>query len=221
MDSVVLAPRLQSTGSIVEHGLSCSAVCRIFLHQGLNWCVLHWQADSLPLSHQLLFSCSAVSDSLQPHGLQHARLPCSSPSPSRLLKLLSIESVMPSHPFSSCLQSFLASGSFLMSQLFTSDGQSIGASALASNEYSGLISFRIDQFDHLAVQGKLKSLLQHQSLKASIFWHSAFFMVQFSHPYMTIGKTIALTRWTFVGRVTTLLFNMLSRFVITFLLRSK
>ena len=89
-----------------------------------------------------------------------------------------------------------------------------------SNEYSGLISFRINWFD-LTVQGTLKSLLQHHSSKASIFQHSAFFIVQLSHPYMTTGKTIALTRWTFVGKVMSLLFNMLSRLVINFLPRSK
>ena len=90
-----------------------------------------------------------------------------------------------------------------------------------SNEYSGLISFRIDWLDLLAVQGTLKSLLQYHSSKASIFWCSAFFMVQLSHPYMTTRKTIALTIQTFVGKVTSLLFNMLSRFVIAFLPRSK
>ena len=90
-----------------------------------------------------------------------------------------------------------------------------------SNEYSGLISFRMDWFDFLAVQGTLKSLLQHHSSKASILWCSAFFMVQLSHPYMTNGKTIALTRLTFVGKVMSLLFNMLSRLVIAFLSRSK
>ena len=89
-----------------------------------------------------------------------------------------------------------------------------------SNEYSGLISFRIDWFDLLAVQETLKSLLQHHSLKASILQCSAFFIVQLSHPYMTTGKTIALTRWTFVGKVMSLLLNMLSRLVITFLQRS-
>ena len=90
-----------------------------------------------------------------------------------------------------------------------------------SNEYSGLISFRIDWFDHLTVQGTLKSLLQHHSSKASIFRCLAFFTVQLLHPYMTTGKTIALTRWTFVGRVRSLLFNMLSKFAIAFLSRSK
>ena len=90
-----------------------------------------------------------------------------------------------------------------------------------SNEYSGLISFRIDWFELLAGQGTLKSVLQHHNLKASILQHSAFFMVQFSQPYMTTGKTIALTRWTFVGKVMSLLFNMLSTLVIAFLPRSK
>ena len=90
-----------------------------------------------------------------------------------------------------------------------------------SNEYSELISFRIDWFDLFAVQGILKSLLQHHSLKASVLQHSVFFMVQLSHPYMTTGKTIALTRQTFVGKVMSLLFNMLSRLVVTFLPKSK
>ena len=90
-----------------------------------------------------------------------------------------------------------------------------------SNEYSGLISFRIDKFDLRAVQGTLKGLLQNHTSKASILWCSAFFMVQFSHPYMTTGKTIALTIWTFVRKVMSLLFNMLSRLVITFLPKSK
>ena len=90
-----------------------------------------------------------------------------------------------------------------------------------SNEYPGLISFRMDWLDLLAVQGMLKSLLQHHSSKASILWHSAFFVVQLSHPYMTTGKTIALTRWIFVGKVMSLLLNMLSMLVLTFLPRSK
>ena len=90
-----------------------------------------------------------------------------------------------------------------------------------SNEHSGLISLRMDWLDFLAVQGTLKNLLQHHSSKASILWCSAYFIVQYSHPYMTIGKTIALTRWTFVDKATSLPFNMLSRLVINFLLRSK
>ena len=102
-----------------------------------------------------------------------------------------------------------------MSQFFASGGQSVGSFSLSislSNEYSGLISFRIDWFDLLAVQGTLKSLLQHYSSKASILWRSTFFMVQLSHPYMTTGKTTGLTIPTFAGKVTSLLFNTLSRF---------
>ena len=139
---------------------------------------------------------------------------------------MSIESVMvilsSVIPFSFCLQSCPASAFLPMSQLFTSGGQNIGAYNLSispSNEYSVLIFFRIDCFDFLAVQGTLKSLLQYHSLKASILWHSASFMV--SYPYMTTGKIIGLTRWNFVGKVMSLLFNMLSRLVITFLPRSK
>ena len=111
-----------------------------------------------------------------------------------------------------------------MSQLFASGGQSVGVSAFSiipSNEYSGLISFRMDWLDLLAVQGTLKSLLQHHSSKTSILLCSAFFTVQLSHPYMTTGKTIVLARRTYVGKVMSLLFNMLSRLVITFLPRSK
>ena len=104
-----------------------------------------------------------------------------------------------------------------MSQFFTSGGFGISP----SNEYSGLISFRMDWLDLLAVQGTLKSLLQHHSSKASILQRSAFFIVQLSHPYMTTGKTTALTSWTFVGKVMSLLFNMRSRLVIVFLPRSK
>ena len=98
---------------------------------------------------------------------------------------------------------------------------SISFNISPSNEYSGLNSFRIDWFDRLAVHGTLKSLLQHHSSKASILWHSGFFVVHLSHPYMTAGKTIALTKWTFVGKVKSLLFNMMSRLVIAFLPRSK
>ena len=135
-----------------------------------------------------------------------------------LLKLMSIELVI--HPVISSsvipffgLRSFPASGSFPVSQFFTSGGQTISFifSISPSKEYSGLISFRIEWFDLLAVQVN-KSLFQHYSSKASILWHSAFFIVQLSNPYMTTGKNKALTRQTFVGKVTSLLFNMLSRF---------
>ena len=111
-----------------------------------------------------------------------------------------------------------------MSLLFASGGQSIGSFSFSispSNEHSGLISLRMDWLDLLAVQGALKSLIQHRSSNTSILWRSAFFIVQLSHPYMTTGKTIALTGRTFVGKVMSLLFNMLSGLVITFLPRSK
>ena len=171
-----------------------------------------------------------MSDSLWPHGLQHARPPCLSPTLGVYSD--SCPSSQWCHPaisssvvrFSSHLQSFPASGSFQMSQLFASGGQSIGVSSFSmspSNEHLGLISFRMDWLDLLTVQGTLKSLLQPHSSKASILWHSAFFIVQLLHPYMTTGKTIALTRWTFDGKVTSLLCTMLSRLVITFLPRSK
>ena len=111
-----------------------------------------------------------------------------------------------------------------MSELFTSGGQSIGvlvSSISPSSDYSGLISFRIDWFVLLTVQGTIKSLLQHHSSKTSVLRRSAYFIVQLSHPYMTTGKTTALTIWIFVGKVMSLLFNMLSRFAIAFLPRSK
>ena len=173
------------------------------------------------------FSRSVMSDSLRPHGLQHARPPCSSPTPrvysnscplSQWCHPTNSSSVI---PFSSHLQSFPASRSFQMSQLFASGGRSTSFNISSSSEHPGLISFKMHWLDLLAVQGTLKSLLQHHSSKASIFQHSAFFTVQLSHPYLTTGKTIALTRRTFVGKVMSLLFNMLSRLVITFLPRNK
>ena len=160
-----------------------------------------------------------MSDSLWPHGLQHARPPCPSPTPrvysnscplSQWCRLT--KDVI---PFSSRLQSFPATGSFPMSQFFASGGQSFSFSISPSNEYSGLISLTIDWLDLLVGQETLKSS------KASILQCLVFFMVQLSHPYMTTGKTIALTRWVIVGKVMSLLFNMQSRLVIAFLLRSK
>ena len=139
-------------------------------------------------------------------------------------KFMSIDSVMPSnhlilcHPLLLLPQSFTASGPFQMSQLSASSGQSIGVSASTSVEFKG---DQLDQLDLLAVQGTLKSFLQHHSSKASILPCSAFFIVQMSHAYMTTGKTIALTRWNFVDKLMSLLFNMLSSLVITFLPRSK
>jgi len=143
---------------------------------------------------------------------------------------MSIESVMPSNHLILCCPLLLLPSIFPSIRVFSNESVlhsrwpkywNFSFSLSPSNEYSGLISFRIDWFDLLAVQGTLKSLLQHHSSKASILWHSAFFIVQLSHPYMTAGKTIALTRWTFVGKVMSLLFNILSRLVIAFLPRSK
>ena len=176
------------------------------------------------LRSSVQFSCSVVSDSLLPHELQHARPPCPSPTPgvhsdsppsSRWCHPAISSSVV---PFSSCPQALPASGSFPMSQLFAWGGQRTGVSASASFlpkntqnwsplEWTGWISLQSKGFS---------SLLQHHSSKASILWHSAFFTVQLSHPYMTTGKTIVLTRQTFVGKVMSLLLNMLSRLVITF-----
>ena len=143
---------------------------------------------------------------------------------------MSIKSVMPSNQLILCrplllLPSVLHSIRVLSNELALCirwpKYWNLSFSISPSSEYLRLISFRIDWFDLLAVQGTLKSLLQHHSSKASILWPSAFFMVQLSHRYMTTGKTIALTRWTFVGKVTSLLFNILSRLVIAFLPRGK
>ena len=143
---------------------------------------------------------------------------------------MSIESVMPSSHLILCHPLLLLPPVPSSIRVFSSDSTlhmrwpkywSFSFSISPSNEHSGQISFRMDWFYLLAVQGTLKSLLQHHTSTASIFWHSAFFIVQLSHPYMTTGKTIAFIRWTFVGKVMSLLFNMLSRLVITFLPRSK
>ena len=147
-----------------------------------------------------------------------------------LLKFMSIESVMPSNHLILCHPLLLTPSLFASIRVFPNESVlhirwpkywSYSFSISLSNEYSGLISFRMDWLDLLAVQGTLKSLLQHHSSKASILRHSTFYIVQLSHPYMTARKNIALTRQTFVGKVMSLLFNMLSRLVITFLPRSK
>ena len=190
----------------------------------LVFCALMWRFSSVQ------FSRSVLSDSLWPHESQHARPPCPSPTPGVYSNSCPLSwwchptissSVV---PFYSCLQSFPASGSFPRNQFFASGGHkywSFSFNISPSSEHPGLISFRMDWLDLLAVQGTLKSLLQHHSSKASILRLSAFFIVQLSHPYMTPGKTIALTRWTFVGKVISVLFNKLCRLVITFLSRSK
>ena len=143
---------------------------------------------------------------------------------------MSIESVMPSNHLILCHPLLLLPSIFPSIRVFSSESAlcmrwpkywSFSFSISPSSEHPGLIFFRIDWLDLLSVQGTHKSLLQHHTSKASILWCSAFFIVQLSHPYMTTGKTIALTRQTFVGKVMSLLFNMLSRLVITFLPRSK
>ena len=177
----------------------------------------------------LCFRFHIISHSLWLHELQYARLPCPSPTPgvypnscplSRWCHLSNSSSVI---PFSSYLESFLTSGSFQMRQLFATGSQNIGVSAstlVLPVHIQGWFPLWWTGWLH-AVQANLKSLLQHHSSKASVLWHSAFFIVQLSHPYMTTGKIMILTRWTFVGKVMPLLFNMLSSLVIAFLPRSK
>ena len=161
-----------------------------------------------------------MSNSLRPHEPQHARPPCPTPNSWSPPKLMSIESVMPSTNLILCFPLLLLSSIFPSIRVFSYESAlhirwpkywSFSFNIRPSNEHPGLISFRMDWLDLLVVQGTLKTLLQHHSSKPSILWCSAFFIVQLSHPYMTTGKTIALTRWTFVGKVMSLLFNMLSR----------
>ena len=167
---------------------------------------------------------------LRPHESQHTRPPCPSPTPG--VHSDSCPSSQRCHPAISilCRPLHLLPPTHPRIRVFSNESTlhmrwpkywSFSFSISPTNEYPGLISFRMDWLALLAVQGILKSLLQHHSSKASILWRSAFFTVQLSHPYTTTGKTIALTRWTFVGKVISLLFNILSRLVITFLPRSK
>ena len=169
-----------------------------------------------------------MSDFLRPHGLQHTRLPCPSPTPRACQTHAHqvIDAIQPFHPLSFQL---LLPSIFPRIRIFSNESVlpirwpkswSFSFSISPSNEYSGWISFRMDWLDLLAVQGTLKSLLQHHSSKASVLQCSAFFLVQLSHPYMTTGKTTALTRRTFGGKVRSLHFNMLSRLVIAFFLRA-
>ena len=163
------------------------------------------------------------------HKLQHARPLCPSPMP-RVYPLMSIKLVMPSSHLILCHPLLLMPPIPPSIRVFSNESTlcmrwpeywSFSFSISPSNEHPGLISFRMDWLNLLAVQGTLKSLLQHHSSNVSILQCSAFFTAQLSHPYMTTGKFIALTRWTFVGKVTSLLLNMLFRLVITFLPRSK
>uniref|UniRef100_A0AC11E9K4 Uncharacterized protein n=4 Tax=Ovis aries TaxID=9940 RepID=A0AC11E9K4_SHEEP len=177
--------------------------------------------------YSVQFSRSVVSDSLRPHEPQHARPPCPSPSPG--VHSDSCPSSPSSHPILG--HPLLVLPPIPLSiRVFSNESTlhmgwpkywSFSFSISPSKEIPGLISFRMDWLDLLAVQGTLKSLLQHHSSKASILQRSAFFTVQLSHPYMTTGKTIALTRWTLVSKVMSLFLNILSRLVITFLPRSK
>ena len=167
---------------------------------------------------QVQFSRSVVSYSLRPHESQHARPPYPSQTPG-VLKFMPIESMMPSSHLILCRPLLLLPPIPPSIRVFSNESTlrmrwpkywSFTFSIGPSNEHPGLISFRMDWLDLLAVQGTLKSLLQHHSSKASIYWRSASFTVQLSHPYMTTGKTIALTRWTFVGKVMSLLFFFFS-----------
>ena len=182
---------------------------------------LAWQKHKNRLPYRtkkdITISQSVVSDSATPWTAA-CQASLSFTNSRSLLKLMAIESVIPSNHLILCHPLLLLPSIFPSIRVFSKESVlirwpkywSFSISISPSNEYSGLISFRIDWFDLLAVQGTLKSLLQHHSSRASILLCSAFFIVQFSHPYMTIGKTIALTRWTIVGKVMSLLSNMLS-----------
>ena len=171
------------------------------------------------------FSCSVVSNSLRPHGLQHCQASLSITNSWSLLKLLSIKLVVPSNHIILCRPLLLPPSVFPSTRVFSNESVlhirwpkywSFSFSISPSNEHPGLISFRMEWLDLLAVQGTLKSLLQHHSSKPSVLRRSAFFTVQLSHPYMTTRKTIALTRRTFVGKVMSLLFLLLQIFTCTF-----
>ena len=186
-----------------------------FIRFGRNW---RWEISEKIFS-PVQFSHSVMSDSLCPHGWQHAVFT----NFWSLLKLMSIASVMSSNHLIPCRPLLLLSSIFPSIRVFSNEYAlrirwpkywSFSFSISTSNEYSGLISLRMDWLDVFAVQGTLKYLFQHP--KTSILWCSAFFLVQLSHPHMTNGETRALTKWTFVSKVTSLLFNMLSRMVIRF-----
>ena len=223
-----------STLTILQSLGTCSKMER--WKSSISGCLMSW----LQIKKIVVLMCCLIFSSVQslshvwlfatPWTAAHTRLPCSSSTAGAYPNSCPMSwwchptissSVV---PFSSCLQSFPASGSFQMSQFYSIRWPkywSFSFSISPSNEHPGLTSFRMDWLDLLAVQGTLKSLLQHHCSKASILRRSAFFRVQLSHPYMTTGKTIALTRRTFVGKIMSLLLNVLSRLVITFLPRSK
>ena len=202
-------------------------LCR-WSHQIISSSAVPFSSHPQSFPESVQFSSASQScPTLKPHGLQHTSLPVHHWS---LIKIMSIKSVMPTNHLILCSPLLLLPSIFPIIRVFSNESAlrirwpkywSFSFSISFSNEYSGLISFRMDWLDLFAVQGTLKNLLQHHSSKASILQPSAFFMVQVSHPHMTTGKTIALTRWIFVGKVMSLLFNMLSRLVIAFLPRSK
>ena len=189
-----------------------------------------WNSVFLLLKSVSQFSCSVMSKTLcNPMNHSTPGLPVHHQLP-EFTKLTSIKSVMPSNHLIHCRPPLLLPSIFPSIRVFSNESVlhmrwpkywSFSFNISPSSEYSGLISFRRDWLDLLAVQGTLKNLLQHHSSKASVLRHLAFFMVQLSHPYLTTGKTIALTRRTFVGKVMSLLFNMLPRLVMAFLPRSK
>ena len=203
---------------VSEHVILVSASMDTLLYSFLSFFCLFLQFSSVQ------FSCSVMSDSLQPHGLQHARPPSPSPTPgvysdswqsSQWCHPIISSSVV---PFSSCLQSFPGSGSFPVSQFFASGGQSIGVSASASVvPMNTQVWFPLGWTGWISWQSKGLSRV----FSSTTVQKHQFFSINFQHPYMTTGKTIALTRWTFDGEVMSLLFNILSRLVITFLPRSK
>ena len=189
-----------------------------------------WFNFEIKCRESVQFSHSVVSDSLWPHELQHAKPLCPSPTPGvysnscPLIRWCHPTTSFSLGPFSSCLQSFPVSGFFSNESVLRIRWPkylSFSFSISPSDEHSGLIAFRMNWLDFLAVQGTLKTLLQHHSSKASMLRHSASFTVQLPHPYMTTGKTRGLTRWTFVGKIMSLVFNILSRLVITFFRRNK
>ena len=208
---------------------SMSLLCFILIFLIFYFSFLHSGWPSHFSSVQ--FSRSVVSNSLHPHGLQHARPPCPSPTPGVYSNSCPLSWwCHPTNHLILCCPLLLPPSILPSIRVFLNESilhirwpkyWSLSFSVISSNEYSGLISFRMDWLDLLEVQVTLKRLLQHHCSKASILQHSAFFTVQLSHPHMTTGKTITLTRWTFVGKGMFLLFNMLSRLVITFLPRSK
>ena len=187
----------------------------------IPWQLVHSFSSVQSLSHVLLPATPWTAARLASLSLTNS---------GSLLKLMSIESVMPSKHLILCRPLLFPPSIFPSIRVFSNESVlpirwpkywHFSFSICPSNEYSGLISFRTDWLDLLALQGTLKSLLQHHTSKASILQHSAFFIAQLSHPYMTAGKTIALTRRTFGGKVMSLLFNMLSRLIIAFLPRNK